>query len=170
MKRVLATLLGLAVAAGGASYLSVQGVENVTGHEGLKYTAYPDPATGGKPWTICWGSTTAVYRGMTQTHAQCEQRLARDLWVAERAVQRHLRHPVRQGEYDALVSFTFNVGEGNLQGSTLLKMTNAGQWPANCQQYARWVYANKKKLKGLEVRRYDEAQLCQQGGPYVYKP
>lgn len=170
MKRVLAILLGLAVAGGGATYLSHTGVEHTSTSEGLRYTAYPDPGSGGAPWTICWGSTKGVYRGLTQTHQQCEQRLAADLWTAERAVQRRLKHPVRQGEYDALVSFTFNVGEGNLSTSTLLKMTNAGQWPGNCQQYARWVYASGKKLKGLQVRRYDEATLCLQGGPYVFYP
>lgn len=169
-KRVSALLLGLALAGGGATYLSSPGVEHVAKSEGLRLVAYPDPGTRGAPWTICYGHTKGVYRGMRATRGQCERWLAEDLREAERAVQAVLRVPVRQGQYDALVSFVFNAGIGNLKSSTLLKLTNAGKWAASCAQYPRWVYANKIKLEGLAVRRYEEQAMCMKGGDYVFYP
>lgn len=169
MKRVLAALLALALAGGGATYLSQQGVEHIAKREGLRLVAYPDPGTKGVPWTICYGHTKGVYRGMRATEAQCDQWLAEDLRVAEGAVQRLVRVPLRQGQYDALVSFVFNVGEWKFSTSTMLRLLNAGDWQASCHQFPRWVYANKIKLEGLAVRRFEEEAMCLKGGPYVYR-
>lgn len=169
-KRITALLLGLALAGGGATYLSTGGVEHVAKSEGLRLVAYPDPGTKAAPWTICYGHTKGVYRGMRATREQCERWLAEDLRVSEKAVQAVLRAPVRQGQYDALVSFDFNAGSGNLKSSTLLKLTNEGKWAASCAQYPRWVYANKIKLEGLAVRRYEEQAICMKGGAYVFYP
>lgn len=169
-QRVMALLLGLALGTGGATYLSQQGAQEIASHEGYALVAYADPGTGGAPWTICRGHTKGVYRGMRATHEQCYQWYAEDLWVAERAVQRLVRVPLKQGEYDALVSFVFNVGEGNLQSSTLLRLLNSGDRRGSCNQYPRWIYANKMVLNGLKVRRYEEQGRCLEGGSYVFYP
>lgn len=169
-KRVMAALLALALAGGGATYLSLDGAQQIASNEGYRLVAYPDPATGGAPWTICRGHTKGVYRGMRATHEQCDQWYAEDLRVAERAVQRNVRVPLKQGEYDAMVSFVFNVGEANLRTSTLLRKVNAGDRIGSCNQYPRWIYANKMVLNGLVTRRYEEQATCLKGGPYVYLP
>ena len=169
-KRVMGALLALAVAGGGATYLSLDGAQQIASHEGYRLVAYPDPGTGGAPWTICRGHTKGVYRGMRATHEQCDQWFAEDLRVAEKGVQRLVRVPLRQGEYDSLVSFVFNVGAGNLQRSALLRKLNAGDRMGSCNGYPRWIYANKMVLDGLRVRRYEEEHRCLQGGPYVYHP
>lgn len=169
-KRVMGALLTLAVAGGGATYLSLDGAQQIASHEGYRLVAYPDPGTGGAPWTICRGHTKGVYRGMRATHEQCDQWFAEDLRVAEEVVQRLVRVPLRQGEYDSLVSFVFNVGAENLQKSALLRKLNAGDRMGSCNEYPRWIYANKMVLDGLKVRRYAEQHSCLQGGPYVYHP
>ncbi|WWO60323.1 endolysin [Xanthomonas phage SB4] len=162
-QRLLALLAG--------SLLSVAGLVHVMDSEGLHRTAYPDPGTGGAPWTICYGHTGKdVYPGLTVTQAQCEAWLVQDLREHERHVQRLVKVPLRQGEYDALVSFSFNVGPVNVGKSELLRRLNAGDRVGACGQYPRWIYANKQVLNGLKVRRFKEQTMCMQGGPYVWRP
>lgn len=170
MKRVLAILLGLAAVGGGATYLSQQGAEQINKHEGYALVAYPDPATKGEPYTICRGHTGGVKKGQRATPEQCDRWFAEDLYRAERAVQRHVRVPLRQGQYDAYVSFVFNVGETNFRKSTMLRLVNEGRWQASCYQFPRWKYANKLVLQGIVVRRYEEKNLCLKEGPYVSYP
>lgn len=165
---VMAGLVALAAAGGVGTYISEVGVQQVAQHEGLRYTSYPDPGTGGAPWTVCYGSTRGVRPGMILTHEECLERLAADLWEAERAVQRNVKVPLRQGEYDAYVSFVFNVGEGNFRTSTMLRLLNSGDRTGACNQFPLWKYANKLVLNGLVVRRHEEQSLCLQEGPYVY--
>lgn len=161
--RILALVLG-------ASLVSIIGVNHVKQGEGLRFTAYPDPASGGTPWTICYGHTKGVYRGMTATQAQCDRWLREDLAVAEEAVQRLVRVPLTQGQYDAFVSFVFNVGESRFASSTMLKLLNQGQHTAACNQLPKWVYASGKKLNGLITRRDKEKAICLRSGSYVYFP
>lgn len=166
--RVAALLAALALGVGGVTYVSTQGIEHTAEKEGLVYHAYPDPGTKGVPWTICYGHTKGVRPGMTATQAQCEAWLAEDLYVAERAVQRHVRVPLTQGQYDALVSFVFNVGEGQFRTSTLLRLLNQGDYKGACDQFPRWVYANKRVLDGLVTRRTEEQAMCLK--EFVYVP
>lgn len=168
--RIAAWLTAAALAVGGVTYVSYNGIEQVQKHEGLRTTAYPDPATGGAPWTICWGHTKGVKPGMRVSVEQCEKWLAEDLWVAEQAVQRHVKVPLRQGQYDAYVSFVINVGEGNFRSSTMLRKLNQGDSVGSCNEFPRWKYANKLVLNGLVIRRDEERVLCLQDGPIVYDP
>ncbi|QVR48689.1 endolysin [Stenotrophomonas phage BUCT609] len=162
-QRILALLAG--------SLLSVAGVVHVMESEGRHLTAYPDPGTGGAPWTICYGHTGKdVWPGLTVTQERCEAWLVQDLREHERHVQRLVKVPLRQGEYDALTSFSFNVGPEALRTSTLLRKLNAGDRTGACAQYPRWIYANKKVLNGLKVRRFEEQTMCMKGGPYVWRP
>lgn len=151
--------------------LSAAGVASVVSHEGLRYRAYPDPATGGAPWTICYGHTGPdVYPGLVVTQAQCDKWLAEDLKKAQDIVTSTVRVAIQQGEMDAYVSFVFNVGGGNWRSSTMLRLLNLGKRKEACDQFPRWIYANKKEMNGLKTRRYAERATCLSGGPYVYRP
>ena len=80
------------------------GIEMIKGHEGLVLYAYPDPGTGGEPWTIGYGHTKGVLPGMSISEAQAEAFLREDLEGFERAVASLLPIPLTQSEFDALVS------------------------------------------------------------------
>lgn len=138
---------------------SPKGIALIKSAEGLRLKAYPDPGTGGLPWTIGYGSTSGVTRNMVITEAQAEQMLAADLVRFERIVERAVRVPVTQGQFDALVSFTYNVGEGNFTKSTLLRKLNAGDTAGAAEQFSRWVHAGGKVLPGLVKRRVAERAL-----------
>jgi len=90
--------------------------------------------------------------------------LARDVQVAEAAVRRLIAVPLTQGQFDALVSFTFNLGAGALQRSTLRRKINRGDHADVPQELAKWVFAGGRALRGLVLRRKAEAAL------YVQNP
>lgn len=138
---------------------STKGVALIKSAEGLRLKAYPDPGTGGLPWTIGYGSTSGVTRNMLITETQAEQMLAEDLVRFERIVERQVQVPLNQGQFDALVSFTYNVGEGNFTKSTLLRKLNAGDIAGAAEQFSRWVHASGKVLPGLVKRRAAERAM-----------
>ena len=109
------------------------GVEMIKAHEGLVLMAYPDPGTGGEPWTIGYGHTKNVQPGMMITEERAEDLLREDLRAFEEAVHRLLPISFSQSEFDALVSFAFNVGAYALETSTLRKRLLADE--PRC-----WVY------------------------------
>lgn len=151
--------------------LSAAGIAGVVSHEGLRYAAYPDPATGGAPWTICYGHTgPEVKPGLVVKQDQCDKWLAQDLMTAQRVVTSTVKVPLTQGEMDAYVSFVFNVGGGNWRSSTMLRLLNQGKRKEACDQLPRWIYANKKEMGGLKTRRYQERAVCLSGGAYVHRP
>ncbi len=82
---------------------SEDGVRLIKSFEGLRLDAYPDPGTGGDPWTIGYGTTRGVVPGMTITEAEAEELLVDDLAAFERAVMTLLPVEMSQGEFDALV-------------------------------------------------------------------
>lgn len=85
--------------------------------------------------------------------------LERDVGVAERAVLRLIRVPLTYGQFDSLVSFTYNLGAGALQRSTLRRKVNRGEHAQVPAEFRRWVWAGGRKLKGLVRRREAEAAL-----------
>jgi len=128
--------------------------------EGLRLTAYPDPGTGGAPWTIGYGHTGPdVHPGLTITQQQAENLLATDIQTASDAVNRLVKYELTQEEFDALVDFTYNCGAGNLQASTLLKKVNAGDMVGASKEFAKWNLANGHVLQGLVKRRQEEMRL-----------
>lgn len=139
--------------------LSLAGLIGIQNHEAVVHKVYLDPV--GIP-TACVGHTATVTKadvGKKMSDEVCRRLLAQDVSVAEAAVRKHVKRPLTQGQYDALVSFTFNVGARNFANSTLLKQHNLGNcWGAG-YQFTRWVYAKDKKLPGLVVRRADERKL-----------
>lgn len=139
--------------------MSEQGRAVLKGYEGIRLTAYPDPGTGGDPWTIGVGHTGPdVHKGLTITVAEADDLLRQDLARFEAAVNR-LAPKTTQPQFDALVSFAFNVGEGNLASSTLLKKHNAGDYDGAAAQFAVWNKAAGKVLPGLVKRRASEARV-----------
>lgn len=135
---------------------SQNGIALVKRHEGLRLTAYKCPAG---VWTIGYGHTRGVKEGMTITEAQAEAFLRQDLKTAESAVNRQLSN-ITQNQFDALVSFTFNVGVGAFERSTLLR--KAKENPADLSirtEFKRWNKAGNICLPGLAMRRNEEANL-----------
>src|SRR5690554_1016441 len=135
---------------------SSKGIELIKEHEGFSSRAYLCPA--GK-WTIGYGHTGGVKSGDVISKWQAEELLRKDVLTAERAVNRQ-RLPLNQNQFDALVSFTFNVGVGNFQKSTLLRKARVNvNDPSIAVEFKKWVYGGGKVLPGLVKRRQAEAGL-----------
>jgi lysozyme len=125
--------------------------------EGLELAAYLDPV---RVPTICYGSTEGVKLGQVKTQAECDALLAAELGVFMRGVDAAVKVPMPETRRAALTSFAYNVGLENFRRSTLLRLLNAGQTAAACNELRRWVYAKGIKLKGLVRRREAERELC----------
>lgn len=100
-----------------------------------------------------------VPEGLVITETQAEQYLAEDLSLFESAVERLVTVPLTQSQFDALVSFTYNVGQGNLQNSTLLRKLNSSDYPGAANEFPRWNRGGGKVLPGLTRRREAEREL-----------
>jgi lysozyme len=141
---------------------SKQGVDLIKHYEGLRLKPYMCSA--GVP-TIGYGSTyypdgikvTMVDRQITEEEA--ETLLAATLLPFEREVDRMVAVPISQGQFDALVSFSFNLGSNALRGSTLLKKLNRGDKDGAAAQFGVWVNAAGKLLPGLVKRRESERKI-----------
>jgi lysozyme len=132
--------------------------------EGLRLRAYPDPGTGGDPWTIGIGTTVypdgrKVRRGDTCTPQQADKYLAHDLRGLEREVAAMVTVPLTSNQFSALVSFAYNVGISALRSSTLLRLLNAGDYAGAAAQFLRWNRAAGRVLPGLVRRRAAERDL-----------
>jgi lysozyme len=133
--------------------------------EGFSLKAYLCPS---KKWTIGWGHTGGVKPGMVITELQAAQFLANDIAVAENAVNKYVKVPLTDGEFETLVSFVMNVGVGTpdtpgyndgkgFRGSTLLTLLNLGAKDQVPKQLRRWVHDDKGRvLQGLVDRREEE--------------
>ncbi|WP_366519548.1 lysozyme [uncultured Erythrobacter sp.] len=127
--------------------------------------AYPDPGTGGEPWTIGWGATgkgfeTEAHIGPDTiwTQAQCNARLASDLTHYANEVARAIGNAsTTQGQFDAMVSFHYNTGA--IHRATLTRKHKAGDFAGAASEFARWNKAGGRVLKGLVNRRREEAKL-----------
>ena len=137
--------------------ISQNGINLIKNFEGCRLTAYKCPAG---VWTIGYGHTGQnVHAGLKITQEQAEKYLKDDLIVQCNNVTKLVKVPLTQNQFDALVSFEYNVGYGALAGSTLLKFLNNKKYNDAAAQFGRWVYAGGKKLVGLERRRAAEKEL-----------
>lgn len=129
--------------------------------EGRRHDAYPDPASGGDPWTIGIGHTgPEVHKGLTWSDAQIDAALDADLVRFDHGVTELIGSAATsQNEFDAMVSFAFNLGLGNLGKSTLLHAHKAGDKSSAAIEFARWNRAGGKPMTGLTRRRAAEAAL-----------
>jgi len=148
------------IAAGVAAVLAIA-APLVAKWEGLRYAAYPDPATGGAPWTACYGSTRGIKPGDVFTKAQCDELLRQDMLDADATVRRCIPVPMLRHVEAALVSAVFNIGPGVVCGSTLQRKAMANDWPGACAELSRWDKAAGRQMRGLTLRRADERALCE---------
>lgn len=124
--------------------------------EGLRLEAYLDSV--GVP-TIGYGHTRGVKLGDACTAEQADAWLHDDIQCAVHAVNGLVKVELKQGQFDALVDFVFNLGAGNLAHSTLLKLVNAGDFLAAKNEFVKWNRAGGRVLSGLTKRREAEAAL-----------
>ena len=135
-------------------------IDLVKASEGLRLEAYQDA---GGVWTIGYGHTRDVQPGDVITQQQADDFLQADLAEAAEAVASLVKVPLNQGQFDALCDFVFNLGEGDLERSTLLRLLNAGNYQAAAQQFRVWVMAAGEVLPGLVKRRAAERDLFVNG-------
>lgn len=136
--------------------ISDDGVRLIKEFEGLYLKAYRCPAG---VLTIGWGSTEGVREGMEITREEAERMLLGELSRFEDAVNRLVTVPLTQHQFDALVSFSYNVGARALEHSTLLRKLNDGDYNAVPAELGRWVRGGGRVLPGLVRRRKAEALL-----------
>ena len=139
--------------------LSQRGIDLIKQFEGYSSKAYPDPATGGAPWTIGYGTTKGVKPGMVITAQQAEKMLRDYVAKFEGGVSSLVTAPTTQGQFDAMVSLAYNIGLGNFGKSTLLKKHNARCYTCAADQFRVWNRANGKVMNGLTKRRAAERQV-----------
>lgn len=140
--------------------LSDGGAAIIQKWEGFRPKAYQD--SGGR-WTIGYGHTGTAKPGMTITQAEADRLFRVDVASAETAVKNYIRVPLKQYEFDALVSFTYNLGAGALQTSTLRSRLNKGEYEAVPYELMKWVHVGKTRIQGLVNRRADEGKLWRGG-------
>lgn len=128
--------------------------------EGLRLRAYPDPASGGAPWTIGYGHTGAeVHEGQEITAEEAETLLRKDITELALRVASSVTVPVNDNQFSALMSFTYNLGVGKLRGSTLLRKLNAGDSQGAADEFLRWTMPGSSVHAGLLARRQAERAL-----------
>ena len=110
-------------------------------------------------WTIGYGHIKGVKEGMTITEHQAEEMLKSELNEYEGYINNLVTAELNQNQFDAMVSWVYNLGGGNLSASTLLKVLNAGDYAGVPAQMMRWNKAGGKVLEGLTRRRQAEADL-----------
>lgn len=141
-------------------HINQRGLALLKYYEGLRLEAYPDPATGGAPISIGYGSTGPdVVLGLVIDEFEAEARLKRDLERFERGVLAAVDVPLNLNQFSALVCLAYNIGLGNLIHSTLLKELNDGDYAEAANQFLVWNKANHKVMAGLTKRRRAERDL-----------
>ena len=135
---------------------SPKGISLIKEFEGLRLKAYKCP---GGVWTIGYGHTAGVKPGIVITKTQAEEYLKADLIAFERYLN-GLGLALNQNQFDALISFIYNVGTGNFSNSTLLRKVRANpQDNSIMDEFLRWVYSKGRVLPGLQRRRLAEMKL-----------
>ncbi len=136
--------------------ISSNGILFIRQWEGCNLTSYQD---GGEVWTMGWGHTCGVAAGQTITQAQADQLLLDDLQPVESTLNGKVSVPMSQNQFDALASFTFNLGNAALSGSTLLKLLNRADYQGAANEFPKWDHDNGKVVQGLLNRRLAEQSL-----------
>ncbi|XUV83542.1 lysozyme [Enterobacter sp. TMH.L2] len=126
--------------------------------EGVRYTPYYDVAG---ILTVCYGHTGAdIIKSKTYSQAECKAMLDKDLQPFAHSVERSVKVPTSEYQKAALISFSYNVGVGAFERSSLLLQLNAGNYQAACDGLRQWTYAGGKQWKGLMNRREVEREVC----------
>ena len=135
----------------------------VGGFEGLRKNAYPDPATMGKPWTICYGHTEGVKPGDRKSIEECKALLISDLRIYADGIERCVTVARPDERFVALTSFAFNVGVRAACGSSVVSRINEGRTRDGCDALLKWNRAAGIVFPGLTRRRQAERELCLRG-------
>ncbi|MGJ7508672.1 lysozyme [Variovorax sp. GT1P44] len=150
---------------------SAVGLDLIKEFESCELKAYPDPKTGGAPWTVGWGATgPGIGPGTVWTQEQADARLASDVGLRETMVNNAVTVPVTQGQFDALVSIVFNVGAGSSsrdgiirlkdgRPSTLLRKLNARDYQGASEAFDSWISPGSNVENGLRRRRKAEREV-----------
>ena len=136
--------------------ISNTGIDLIKHFEGCETAAYKCPAG---VWTIGYGHIKGVQEGDVITETQAHEMLVEELSEYENYIHDLVECPLNQNQFDALVSWVFNLGSGNLASSTLLRVLNSGEYKGVPEQIMRWNKAGGKVLAGLTKRRQAEAEL-----------
>ena len=140
------------------------GIDLIKSFEGCRLKAYPDPATGGEPWTIGYGLTSAagiikVMPGLRITQAQADEYLVKSLEKYEAAVSKALTKTPTPNQFGAMVSLCFNIGPGAFAKSSVARKFNAGDIAGAAKSFLLWNKAAGKVMAGLTRRREAEKKL-----------
>lgn len=136
-------------------------IDFIKAHEGCKLAAYQDQ---GKVWTIGWGSTGSdIVSGLVWTQEQADARLGIDLAKCEVAVVKLLNKRLSDRALAALDSFCYNLGSGALASSHLLQCINNGDYMGAAKAFITWSHVGQTEIKGLLIRRLEEAALFLRG-------
>ena len=144
--------------------ISTRGLDLIKIHEGFRSKAYPDPGSrDGKPWTIGYGHTQGVKKGDVVTEAQATEFLRQDVRNAESFVTKKVTVPLNQNQFDALVSFVVNIGNGAFSRSTMLRKLNAEDYKGAAQEFRLWNKNDDRVMRGLTKRRAAERACFESG-------
>lgn len=140
--------------------ISTEGLELIKYFEALRLEAYTDqPGV----WTIGYGTTRGVIKGMKITKEKAEELLMDDIKYFQNGINKLIKVSLNQNQYDAIVSFVYNVGLGSFKASTMLRMINLKNFLGASDQFTRWVYitilGKKVVSRGLRNRRLKEREL-----------
>jgi len=136
--------------------IGTKGLEMIKHFEGLELNAYQCAAG---VWTIGYEHTKGVQKGMVISEDTANEMLVEELNEYENYINTLVNVELNQNQFDAMVSWVYNLGGGNLKASTLLKVLNAGDYAGVPAQMMRWNKAGGKVLEGLTRRRQAEADL-----------
>ena len=141
------------------SALAISGAFIVAPFEGKENKAYIDPVG---IVTVCYGNTgKEAILGKSYTDDQCLDQMAEDLKQHDKQLMSIVKVPFKSDyQHAAMLSFVYNAGIGNFSSSTMLKKLNAKDYDGACQELTKWVYAKKKMLRGLVIRRSVEYLYC----------
>ena len=159
MKSIKTKLIAAFIAAGLSAPAAFFVYDVTVPSEGVELQVYLDPVS--LP-TVCVGRMDKKLRlGQTFTLDECMEMLAEDWKKHQDQLDKIVKVPYKsEWQQQALTDFTFNVGIGNVQSSTLIRLLNQGKHVEACQQLSRWVKAGGKTLKGLVTRRKNTMPYC----------
>ncbi|NSY36861.1 lysozyme [Leisingera sp. ANG59] len=150
------------VGLGGGALVIALATPFIAQWEGVRLQAYRDIV--GVP-TICFGDTHSVQMGDRSTMADCVQRLEDDVQAFYSEIAPCMTNPgIPPGVQASMLELAFNVGSPSVCRSTMMRLANAGQYQAACDELRRWVIAGGRRIRGLENRRADSKRsLCMRG-------
>ena len=147
--------------------ISNKGIKLIKEFEGCRLKAYQDSVN---VWTIGYGHTEGVHEGMEISQHQADIMLGSDLVKYANYINEYVTVSLNPNQFDALTSWVYNLGPGNLKSSTMLKVLNEGNYDDVPFQIKRWNKAGGKVLKGLVRRREAEAELFATGDDWIGTP